>query len=243
MPRHRKGRVPFQGSAEPTSGRCASKLRNSIKKWGHWRYCKQPPMIGRTRCKDHGGPSLRGPESGTYKNGDHSRWAKGMPAALSKTYHEERSAEDLLSLEKDIRLMEALQVHELEAMKVVDIGRLIKEGKAAVETIRDGISTPDIGKIRTGADELVELFESKLQGSADAALRLRDMSQEKRKLVEAQRRLYEFKYVAMTAEQVMTIVRRLGDVVLEEVRDQAAVARVQERFLTICGALDQGRTG
>src|SRR4051812_49742204 len=54
--------VKLPGSAEPTPGRCGGKLRRSLQKYGHWRYCLKQPEPGGKRCKqNHGGRGVMGP--------------------------------------------------------------------------------------------------------------------------------------------------------------------------------------
>lgn len=240
MPRHHKhGRPPLQGSAKPIPGKCASRLRRSIEKWGHWRYCKRGRVEGRDRCGKHGGKSPRGLASATYVHGKRSEFERRLPAKLAATYHEERTAPDLLSLEKDIRLLEALQVEELKAMRVGDVEALLREGRHQTGVLLTAIDAPDIGALRDAAKRLEALFEGQFGSAADAVDRIRSLSQEKRMLVQAQLRLHEFVYTAMTAEQVMGLFRTLSNIVVEEVKDLDALGRIQERFLVVTGRVQE----
>ncbi len=63
MSTHIQRSVPGrQGSRQPIPGRCGARLRNSIQKYGHWRYCKKYPYNGSSsgRCEmcQRGFPSL-----------------------------------------------------------------------------------------------------------------------------------------------------------------------------------------
>ena len=228
----------MQGSAKPTPGKCASRLRHSIEKWGHWRYCKRGRVPGRDRCDRHGGKSLRGLASGTYVHGKRSEFERRLPAKLATAYHEERTAPELMSLEPDIRLLHALQVEELKAMRVGDVEALLREGRHQTGVLLASIDAPDIGALREAAKRLEALFEGQFGSAADAVDRIRSLAQEKRMLVQAQLRLHEFVYTAMTAEQVMGLFRTLSNIVVEEVKDQDALTRIQERFLVVTGRVE-----
>lgn len=69
--------------------------------------CKRSPAKGSTRCKLHGGASLKGTESGSYKHGLYSKYAgDSLREVLSEL--EDVSSEELIQPEQEIRLMSAL---------------------------------------------------------------------------------------------------------------------------------------
>jgi hypothetical protein len=76
---------PQRGSAEPMAGRCGRKLRGTNPP----RYCVKYPSDGRTACKYHGGASLAGVSSPSFKTGRHSKY---MPKPLMER-HEARLAD------------------------------------------------------------------------------------------------------------------------------------------------------
>jgi hypothetical protein len=76
--------------------------------------CKQPAVEGRKVCRFHGGLSLQGPESATWKHGKYSKVV--MPETLRK--HVERLAgdPDALSLRRSVDRIRAMQDELLEAV-------------------------------------------------------------------------------------------------------------------------------
>ena len=67
---HGRNQAPAQGFVAPV--RCGAKNRNGNP-------CQKWPLNGRTRCKNHGGKSLRGVASPSFKNG---RYSKMLPRDL-----------------------------------------------------------------------------------------------------------------------------------------------------------------
>jgi hypothetical protein len=63
--------------------------------------CKKPPMKGRTRCDRHGGKSLAGAASPTFK---HGRYSKHLPTNLIPSFQAALEDPDLLSLRSEIAL-------------------------------------------------------------------------------------------------------------------------------------------
>ena len=77
---------------------CGRKLRGK-----DGRTCQKYEMVGRNGCELHGGKSLRGADSGTYRTGKYSKY---LPAHLLEKYHEASNDPDLLSLHSGIALVD-----------------------------------------------------------------------------------------------------------------------------------------
>lgn len=93
--------TPHEATAEANEPiRCGAKTRA-----GH--ACRQPVVPGRNRCHYHGGKSLRGPESPTWKHGLYARYGGD---SLKKIIMELETVdpEELIKPESEIRLMQAL---------------------------------------------------------------------------------------------------------------------------------------
>jgi len=70
--------------------------------------CKTPAMEN-GRCRMHGGKSLKGAESATYRHGFYSKYAsESLKSILDEL--QEQDSEDLMNPENEIRLMQALIV-------------------------------------------------------------------------------------------------------------------------------------
>ena len=80
--------------------KCGAKTRSGTP-------CQKPALKGSTRCKLHGGASLKGLDSPRYKHGLYSKYAG---ASLREVLAELEgiSSDELIQPEQEIRLMQAL---------------------------------------------------------------------------------------------------------------------------------------
>ena len=69
--------------------------------------CRNKPVSGSTRCRLHGGKSLKGTDSPLYKHGLYSKYAG---ESLKRVLHdlESFSSDELINTDNEIRLMQAL---------------------------------------------------------------------------------------------------------------------------------------
>ena len=93
--------MQLPGSPKPLKGKCGAKLIKSKKKYGKIRYCSAFPVRGRTRCRMHGGASLQGIASATYKGKGYSQ---SVPKHLKDIYEAHYNDPEPLSLHKEIAL-------------------------------------------------------------------------------------------------------------------------------------------
>jgi hypothetical protein len=96
-------RAKHHGSAKPLAGKCGARLRGA----DAGRFCSDAPVKGRTRCRVHGGASLRAAAHPRTTHGMRSRGA-AAPEILVAPFGEEerrlidrwrREPEELIRLE------------------------------------------------------------------------------------------------------------------------------------------------
>lgn len=139
--------------------------RCNAKKRGKDERCRGMPMLGRLRCKMHGGMTLAGPESPRWKHGKQSRWRTALGIAdsngtddswldmrepveiqkeainrLAERIGEKDSGQlrrrALKLAEAAIAALEANQVKKLaEALR--DLRKLLRDGLAVDKSLRD----------------------------------------------------------------------------------------------------------
>src|SRR4051794_17890811 len=66
--------------------------------------CQRVPVAGRTRCRAHGGASLRGAASATFKTGRRGRF---LPRRLRERYEQALDDPTMLELRDEIALVDA----------------------------------------------------------------------------------------------------------------------------------------
>jgi G:T/U-mismatch repair DNA glycosylase len=81
----------LRGSLEPMPGRCGGKLWRTDPP----RYCRRPPLPGRTRCKTHGGTKQHGASHPNFRGAGISR---DLPIRLREEFEETLRDPELLSM-------------------------------------------------------------------------------------------------------------------------------------------------
>lgn len=176
------------------------------------------------RCYYHGGTSLAGIASPTYKHGLRSKY---MPKETAKLYREAAADPDLLSVRQDAATLVA-RIHQLlERIPDVPASQLWQELRAAhakmVLFMRSG-ETEDFGEAAENLGGLIG------RGAHEADLwdEIRAVIQEKAKLAKTEWDRMKALGQMLTAEQAMLFVGAVAAVVRENVSDRAALVRISE---------------
>lgn len=198
------------GSPTPIEGRCGAKLP------GKGEYCTKPPCKGRTRCRRHGGRSLRGAEHPNYKHGRHTR----LFGSLREDYEAAISDPDLLSMREDVALIDAM---------VSDLLGRMKEGGAPndwyhdirkkARAFRDAFDAGNVTKMR---ETFAPLFDTIEDAAQDVALMnsIVSMLEKKSRLVQREhKRLIDIQSV-MTGREVLGLVGEIVKVIGNNVTDR-----------------------
>jgi hypothetical protein len=205
--------------------------------------CKQPPMKGRTACRLHGGMSLAGPASATFKTG---RYSKYLPSSLAAKVDAAANDPQLLEHRAEIALVEVRVGELLAAVGETGSTRLWKDVDAKLKAIKSAAATPaGVQRMRQTLVELEDVVRAGLSASATW--------DELRETLELGRRLREAESKRMKdAQEVIATGFALGmmrDLVLSvkaHVTDPQAIARISTDFARITGrrdALDAERGG
>lgn len=183
--------------------------------------CKRPPMPN-GRCDKHGGKSLAGIAAPGFK---HGRYSKYLPDGLLERYQAARSDPDLLALRDEIALIDVRLGQLLEFATTGEHERLWPMLKEAYGELRKAIQAKDPSAM---VGEL-GILESLINGGADrygAWVELDRVIEQRRKLVETERkRLVEMQQM-ITAERAMVLVAVLQESVRKHVRDPQVLAAI-----------------
>jgi hypothetical protein len=147
------------GAATTTTGRriCGARTRSG-------RQCQQQPLMGRTRCRLHGGASPAGVASPHFRHGKRSRYIKNLPQELRAGYKAAREDEDLLSLADELALLTTRAGQLLDKLKEVEQpvwGRAQVSLNALTAAVQDG----DAEAVQVS----LERHRQVVQSGADAA--------------------------------------------------------------------------
>ena len=193
---------------------CGAKTRNG-------EACKTPAMPN-GRCRLHGGKSLGGLASPTFK---HGRYSRVLPARLAARYDEATTDPALLELRADVALLDARLA---DVLSRVDTG----ESGALWTTLqnhrRDVLAAKRVGDSVAQAVALNALLETVGQGHADyrAWQEIGALLEQRRKLVESERKRLIEAQQTLTVEKAMLLIGAISGIIKAHVHDRAILAAI-----------------
>jgi hypothetical protein len=205
--------------------RCKAKSKRSGEQ------CKKDAVRGREVCHIHGGKSLVGINSPTFK---HGRFSKSIPARLSESYHEVLADPNKLALDNELAVLVARNEELLAALDSEGSARLFKRLRDTMSAMdrasRDARTARERGNqeaenrhSQKQAELLNELRRMILRGASEVERwdELRTNMDAQRKLAESERkRLVEAHQVA-TVEEIMALMGALLAIIKKHVPDPA----------------------
>jgi len=170
----------------------------------------------------HGGKSLAGIASPTFKDGRYSRF---LPARLGPRYQEARADGELLALREDIALTDARLSDLLSRVDTGESGGLWRSLMAARDELLACRQASDIKGQMAALNLIMELItqdhaDYRAWGEVAAVL------DQRRRLVESERkRLVEMQQM-ISSERMMVLLGAVVGVIQEHVRDRATLAGI-----------------
>lgn len=191
--------------------------------------CRRRAVTGKQVCQVHGGVSLSGPASGTFKTG---RYSKVLPVRLAARYQEAASDPDLLALREDIALLDSRLADVLGRVDTGEAGSLWRLARDEFATLDAAIKDSDAKALTASMGRLRGLLG---KGVSDYAAwgEIGDLLEQRRKLVESERkRLVELQQM-MTTEQAMTLVAALGNIIRTHVTDRTTLQAISAELTNL----------
>jgi hypothetical protein len=210
--------------------RCKAKSKRSSEQ------CKKDAVRGREVCHIHGGKSLVGINSPTFK---HGRFSKSVPARLSESYHEMLSDPNKLALENELAVLVARNEELLAALDSKGSARLFKRLRDTMNAMDRASRDPRTTRERSNAkaenrhsqkqaELLNELRRMILRGASEAERwdELRENMEQQRKLAESERkRLVESHQVA-TVEEIMAFMGGVLAILKKHITDKRVLRAI-----------------
>lgn len=194
--------------------------------------CKKDAIPGRNVCHIHGGKSLAGVSSPTFK---HGRYSQVIPTRLAARYTASAADPALLELRSDIALVDSRLEDLLSRVDTGESGAIWRSLlKRKEELILAKRANDTAGQI-TAVNAILELIS---KGHADyrAWGEIGTVLEQRRKLVESERkRLVETQQMISTAE-ALTLIGQIVHVITEHVSDRqqlAAITAGVQKLITI----------
>lgn len=145
--------------------------------------CKRAPATGRTRCKLHGGASLSGPASPTWKHGRYSK----VLGPLREAFIEHLAREDLLAVAPDLALLDVVSGELLARALEGDSPGFRKDALALWRSFREAGASGDEGRTRALGMELDRLLTDGYSRSR-ALLEASDLARKRAGIAQSEKR-------------------------------------------------------
>lgn len=178
--------------------------------------CKRPTVNGTTKCRFHGGMSLRGAASPTFKDGSRSKYA---PVQIANRYEEALDDPRLMDLTSNIALREAFIRERLEALdKAPDPAQVWRELAKQLNAMEIAYNDADpkkmaeaIWSMRSLIDERTRYHKTRneIEGALDS--QSRDIEREKRLKLQGEH--------AASADEIVFIMKALLAFMTQEFAD------------------------
>lgn len=204
----------------------------TVRKTG--RQCQRRAVTGYRVCQVHGGATPRGIASPHYKTG---KYSKVLPKRLAARYHAAIDDPALLELREDIGLLDARLADLLSRVDTGESGALWRSLlEARIDLLAAKRADDKLGQVEA-INRMVDLIG---QGHADyrAWAEVGSVLEQRRRLVESERKRTIEMQQTMTSEQAMLLMGALLQAVKANVADRAALSAIQNEFIRLTNARD-----
>lgn len=193
--------------------------------------CKNPARPGYNVCRFHGAGKIGGPAGGRPPT--HGRYSKFLPSDLLDRYQEARNDPELLELRDELALLD-VRAQELA-------GRLTEGGEGArIEAALEALvrarvarrrvqAGEDADQARVDLDQALEAIEANLTAANVEARIWEELAvvwEQRRRLVDTERRRLVDLQQYVTAQQALALVRVVVDIVRRHVTDRRTLAAI-----------------
>jgi hypothetical protein len=182
--------------------------------------CQKAAMHGRRVCYHHGGKSLVGAASGTYR---HGKYSKVLPTRLAARYAESLANPALLSLKDDLAVCESRLADLLQRVDTGASGALWQALTQASAAFRTAMAAGDIPAMR---DHVVAMHDLIQHGSADHATwqEIQRLWETRCRLTQAEVKLLMTQQQMVTTEQLMVYFGMITETIRQAVLTHADAA-------------------
>lgn len=187
--------------------------------------CRKDAILGSTKCHIHGGKSLVGASSPTFKTGRYSRY---LPERLLGRYQEAQADGELLVLREDVALVDTRLADLLGRIDTGESAKRWDEAQKAFIKLR-GAHRDTNAKMLWEA--MCELEEALISGNDYGAwseitstldLRKRLVESERKRLVDMQQMI--------TSERAMVLLATVVDIIQTHVTDRSILSAISTEF-------------
>jgi hypothetical protein len=191
--------------------------------------CAQPAAAGRKVCRYHGGKSLRGLASPTWKDG---KYSTVLPLGMVEAYERARSDPELIALRDELAVVDARLTALLGDITTGATADLWQDLRVAWAKLEAAQRAQDTAAAATQLGLLRTLIQ---QGAAagSAWAEVYDAMALRRSLADTERKRLEAMQATVTVDRVLGLVTALGESVKKHVHDRAALVAITEDIATL----------
>lgn len=184
------------------------------------------------RCRMHGGKTPVGTAASQFKTG---RYSKYLPARLAGRYQESQADTKLLELREEVSLVDSRLADLLSRVDTNEAGYWWKELQRIHREYHEAVKKSDIAAMSKSLAELWHIIQS---GVSDYAAwnEVYGVLEQRRKLVESERKREVEMHQTITAERAMLLIGALTGIIQSHVTDngiRAAIAADVRKLITI----------
>jgi hypothetical protein len=182
--------------------------------------CQNAPVTGRTRCRMHGGKSLVGSACPHYRSGRYSAY---VPERLRERYQQAETDQELLSLRSEVALVDARLADLLSRVDTGESGAMWAELRRAYRAFT---KARQAGGDQTTALATVETVIERAVQDHQAWAEIGELIEQRRKLAESEHRRLVTLQQMITAEQALSMMRTIVDILTRHVSDKQALSAI-----------------
>ena len=196
--------------------KCQAKAKSTQKKCNRW------AMKGKKVCYVHGGPTPGGIASPHFKTG---RYSKQLPERLAERYQEALRDPELLALDEEISLTDSRIGDLLVRVDTGEAGSVWKQAQIAFVNFRSANTSGDQDKMRAALFDLENILTAGIDDYM-AWDEIGRMLEQRRKLVESERKRLMDMEMMITAERTMILIGAVVAIIKEHVTDRKALRKI-----------------
>lgn len=178
----------------------------------------------------HGGKSLAGPASGSFKHGRYSRY---LPERLLARYHESEADPEKLALDAELAVIDARLAEVLQRVDSGETGSLWTELRTKWHVMEQALASGDaaFGPAMQEVGTLISRGHADRIAWNDVVTLIR----ERTKLVESERKRRVEMQQMVSVEHATALLALLVDAVRQHVQDDEALRAVQSEYARLTG--------
>lgn len=189
--------------------------------------CRKLPSVGKNRCKLHGGHSLAGKDHPRYTNGRYIR--SFVDRGLASRYEDMMQDETLVQLREEIALITVMIEDMVKDGKELTTTKTWQKIKRTFSDLKSALNRRDQEQVTIKLSELNTLINEGTSESerADTIFRAVEV---RKNLVTAEHKRTSDRQNMMTADEAMTMLSFIVDIIREEVKDTETQQKIGRRI-------------